>query len=222
MAGGSLDSQTGILLIREETGMAEAKDLSERKRIQHIEEMKEQVLKLVENPEFLHLGGLISLEAQEKFLERILFMEGAEEKPLTELLENEGVRVPSPEGLDDAQLHAKLWEVINAIAGMGHYLSSTDHLSDRQLYEHLWGEILSEPTSVSPDTSTTACHIDILGGCSDEDLKLWMKYYADDDERLSWEDEFLDEMPPKEPLPYDRDRYLPTPEYGNFQTQDVC
>ena len=203
--------------------MAEAKDLSEQKRIQHIEEMKQKVLKLVGNPAFFNMDGLKSLEAQEKFLERILFMEEAEETPLTELLENAGVRVPSPEDLDDTQLHAKLWEVIYAMALMGHYLSSTDHLSDRQLYEHLWSEILPEPTIVSPDPSTTACHIDILGGCSDEDLKIRLKYYADDEERLSWEDEFPeDEMPLKEPLPYDRDRHLPAPAYGNLQARDIC
>lgn len=195
--------------------MAEAKESSEQKRKQHIREMKDKILQLVEDPECLYLDGL-SLEGQEKFLEHILFMEGLEEQPLFDLLEKRGVLLPAPKGLDDAQLHAKLWDVINAMALMRHYLSSTDHLSDRQLYEHLWNDILLEPTSVSTDASTS-CHIDILGGCSDEDQMIRLKYYADDDERECWECDFPeDEIPPKEPLPYDRDRHLPAPANSVF------
>ena len=203
--------------------MAEAEELSQKKRKQHIEEMKAQIIKITGDPECLYLDGLKSLKAQERFLEQILFMEGIEEKPLIEQLENAGVRVPSPEDLDDAKLHEKLWDVIHAMALAGHYLTHTDHLSDRELYELLWTEILQEPTSVNPDTSTTSCHIDILGGCSDEDLRIRMQYYADEDERLDWQNEFPDfEMPAKEPRPYDRDRHLPAPPYGNFQSQDIC
>jgi hypothetical protein len=203
--------------------MAEAEELSQKKIKQHIEEMKAQIFKLTGDPECLYLGGLTSLRDQERFLERVLSMEEMEEKPLIRQLENAGVRVPSPEDLDDAKLHEKLWDVIHAMALAGHYLTHTDHLSDRELYELLWTEILQEPTSVNPDTSTASCHIDILGGCSDEDLKIRLQYYADDDERDCWESEFEDdEMPPKKPLPYDRDRHLPVPSYGRSQSEDIC
>ena len=57
------------------------------------------------------------------------------------------------------------------MARLGRYLSSTDHLSDRELYERLWTDILREPTSVCPDDPSMSCHIDLLGGCSDEDLR---------------------------------------------------
>ena len=87
-------------------------------------------------------------------------MEGVEEKPLIEQLEKGGIRVPLPGDLEDGHLHDKLWEVINAMALMGHYLIHTDHLSDRQLYEYLWSDILREPASICPDTSTVSCHID--------------------------------------------------------------
>jgi hypothetical protein len=203
--------------------MAQAKKWTEKNRRQHIERMKAQILKITGDPECLYLGGLKSLRDQERFLERVLAMEESEEKPLISQLENAGVRVPPPEDLDDGKLHEKLWDVIHAMALAGHYLTHTDHLSDRELYELLWTEILREPTSVNPDTSTTSCHIDILGGCSDEDLKIRLQYYADDDERDCWESEYQDdEMPPKKPLPYDRDRHLPAPSYGNFQSQDIC
>ena len=134
-----------------------------------------------------------------------------------EYLEKEGILLPSPQDLDETQLHSKLWEVINAMALAGHFLASTDHLSDRDLYELLWSDILRQPTSISLDPSTTTCHIDILGGCSEEDQRIRLKYYADDDERDCWASDFPeDDLPPKEPLPYDRDRHLPVPENSAF------
>lgn len=58
------------------------------------------------------------------------------------------------------------------------------------------------------------CHLDVLGGCSEEDLILSMRYYSDDEERVEWQKDFPDfPMPPKEKPPYDRDRMLPQPEY---------
>ena len=44
-----------------------------------------------------------------------------------------GIALPAPEELTDAQLSAKLWEVIEALAFLGAYLEHTDHLSDREL-----------------------------------------------------------------------------------------
>ena len=192
--------------------MAESTVMSEEQRKQHIVQMKKLLERHWGNPAFLNMDGLKNLEDQEKFLEHILSIEGIDEEPLFDQLENRGIRLTPPEELDDTQLHEKLWEIINAMAMAGHYLSSTDHLSDRQLYELLWSNILREPTSVFTDSSASFSHIDILGGCSDEDLKIRLKYYADDDERACWESDFPeDEIPPKEPLPFDRDRHLPEP-----------
>jgi hypothetical protein len=192
--------------------MAEDNDLSERKRIARIEALKEKVIKLAGgDPECLYLNGL-NLEIQESFLKQVLFMEGLDEKPLFEQLEKAGLQLIRPEHLKDTALYAKLWETIHSMARMGYYLSNTDHLSDRELYTLLWKDILRQPESVNPDPSKTSCHIDILGGCSEEDLKIRLKYYADEDERSCWEGDFPeDEIPPKEPLPYDRDRHLPVP-----------
>jgi len=195
--------------------MPETKETSEQARKRHIEEMKDQLKQHFGNPKDLCLGTFKSLKQEEEFLEHIVFMEGAAEQPLFDQLENAGVRLIRPEDMDDAQLHTNLWEVINSMALLGHYLSSTDHLSDRQLYEVLWHKILREPTSICPNNSGASCHIDILGGCSEEDFQIRLKYYMEEEERLDWAAEFPeDTIPPKEPLPYDRDRHLPEPEYG--------
>jgi hypothetical protein len=203
--------------------MSEQKELQEQQRNQHIKEMKHQLQDHFGQSEPVFWGNFQTLEEEEKFLEHILFMEGVGEQPLFDLLEKGGVKVPRPADLDDTQLHIKLWEVINGMALLGCYLSSTDHLSDRQLYEALWTDILREPASVCPNNSNAACHIDILGGCSEEDLQLRLKYYADEEERLDWADEFPDcVLPPHESLPYDRDRHLPGPPDPLMRSTNSC
>jgi hypothetical protein len=190
--------------------MSRTKEVQEQQMRQHIEKMKD----LLRDDFRLDPEKFASLEEEERFWEQILFMEGIGEHPLSDLLREQGLQIPLPAALDDTQLKAKLWEIINAMAHLGCYLSSTDHLSDRQLYELLWDDILPEPTAVCPGDSGAACHIDILGGCSAEDLELRLKYYADEDERDAWASEFPDYViPPHEPLPYDRDRHLPQPAF---------
>jgi hypothetical protein len=180
--------------------------------MQRHKEMKEELRR--QYMDIPYFSGL-KPEQQDSFLNQLIFMEAMEEEPLFDLLDQEGLQLPEPSSLNDEQLHAKLWEVISAMARLGQYLSRTDHLSDRQLYEHLWSELLRQPTSVSSGDSNYFCCIDILGGCSEEDMQIALKYYAEEDERLAWEGEYPDdEIPEHEPLPYDRDRFLPEPPIG--------
>ncbi len=203
--------------------MSKTQEPQEQKRNQHIQEMKELLQQHFGKSGVLYGGKFDSARQEEEFLEHILFMEGIGEQPLFDLLENGGVLLPRPADLDDAELQTKLWEVINAMALLGCYLSRTDHLSDRQLYEALWTNILREPTAVCPNNPNAACCIDILGGCSEEDLLLNLKYYADEEERLDWAREFPDDIiPSNEPLPYDRDRHLPEPPCFSTRRMDTC
>jgi hypothetical protein len=137
-----------------------------------------------------------------------------ESAPLTtnlQQLEKIGVDVPPPDKLDDRQLHAKLWEVIHGLARLRTFLTSTNHLSDRQLYGLLWGDLLRHEVENLPSDAGWTCHLDILGGCSDEDLQLRLKYYADEADREIWQMEFPDDrIPPHEDPPYDRDAKLPS------------
>jgi hypothetical protein len=130
-----------------------------------------------------------------------------------EIFRAEGIELPPAEDLDDDALTAKLQEVIAALAARNTFLSSTDHLSDRELYTHLVRETFQEITKdvVAPGWNH---HLDILGGCSEEDIELHLRYYADDDERARWLKSFPDYvLPPKEKPPSDRDRHLPKPRY---------
>ena len=55
--------------------------------------------------------------------------------------------------------------------------------------------------------------VDIIGSGSAEDTALFLRYYATDEDRELWKRELPDEdIPPREGLPFDRDRLLPTGE----------
>ena len=96
---------------------------------------------------------------------------------------------------------------------LGTFLHNTNHLSDRELYTELWQEELREPTVLMPENAAFAWHIDMIGSGSEEHLALYMKYYADEEERRNWLKEWpKDVLPEREDPPYDRDRLLPRAE----------
>ncbi|WP_341326912.1 hypothetical protein [Methylotuvimicrobium sp. KM2] len=129
-----------------------------------------------------------------------------------------GMTLPNPEELDDTQLSAKLWEVINGLAMLRMFLYSTDHLNDRELYEILWHDVLREEGPVMPLDNDSAFHIDILGSGSETDIELYLRYYADEEERHRWAKDWPEDiMPPHEEPPYDRDRHLPSRDQAQWR-----
>lgn len=155
------------------------------------------------------------LDATEGFLRYLLTLEQAPSSTLAKQLIRDGIELPPPDALDDASISKKLEEVILGLANLRTYLTHTDHLSDRQLYEHLWLKDLNDPEyefdEHMGDFQTT---IDFVGDCSDESMKLYHRFYADELDRDWWMSENPDyEMPEMEPAPYDRDSHLPHPPF---------
>jgi hypothetical protein len=152
-------------------------------------------------------------ELEEAFLEQVLALETHGFVCPFDVLATEGVSLPPPEELDEASLPKKLQELIDELAKRRLFLERTDHLSDRELYSWLWKNALREEL-MGFGMPFGNCHLDVLGGCSEEDLILGMRYYADPEERARWAKEFPDfPMPPSEKPPFDRDRRLPKSEY---------
>lgn len=149
----------------------------------------------------------------ESFWSRVVAWEKAPRTSHFEQLVRHGFELPDPDDMNDAQLSLKLWQLIHELSQMHVYLSQTNHLSDRELYQHLWQETLHEAIPDLPIDPDGAWHIDILGGCSEEDIALHLKYYADEEWRKDWATRFPDDVIPahKDP-PYDRDRLLPQAE----------
>ncbi len=176
----------------------------------------ERIARLRERIRNLPGGALIGCsdscpaDVEERFLANVLSIEEEPTVSLLEQLQTRGVRVVPPETLDDADLTPALWQLIEALADVGICLERTDHLSDRQLYDWLWTTQLPEPINLPECDDGGTWHFDVLGGCSLEDLRTCLTYYADDYYREQWVEEFPNEpLPEPRPRPFDRDRHLP-------------
>ena len=163
-----------------------------------------------------------SAEVEEAFWKHVVDYEEAPWTTHFQQLENAGVSLPAPDPLKDEELTAKLWEIIRKLALLRVFIEQTDHLSDRELYTHLWTDSLREETKALPLAANSAYHIQLLGGWSEEDTQLYLKYYADEDWRQQWHKDWpTDPIPTHEDPPYDRDRLLPKPDYGPPTGQEL-
>ncbi len=195
-------------------------DEDEAERAKKIAELKRQAQELVGGK--MAEGELEECppEVTEQFLEQVVAYEKAPWTTNFKQLEEAGMELPAPETLNDEQLTKKLWEVIHGLALLRVFLEDTNHLSDRELYTLLWSDMLREEVKAVPLDEDGAYHVSPLGGCSEEDIQLQMKYYADEDWRRHWLEDFPDfPMPEHEDPPYDRDRLLPRPDYGSASRQ---
>jgi hypothetical protein len=182
-------------------------------RIFHIEALKGELEELAGGNFTLEkVDDALPPELEEQFLEQILAFERAEQVTHRERLERAGVALPPVDTLDDDALPLKLIEVVHTLAEMRIYLENTNHLSDRQLYTYLLAEALNESGPLLPPDMPMNCHLDICGSGSEDDIAIWLRYYADDETRAQWATDFPDmTVPPHEPPPFDRDRHLPRP-----------
>jgi hypothetical protein len=134
---------------------------------------------------------------------------GAPRTTIFELLVRRGVPLPGPDDVQDVDIRSVLWRVIHALADEGVLLDCTNHLSDRELYLLLWTRFLREEYPVVSDHGAMTMHIDMLGAWSNEDVQTYLRYYAEEESRRNWEQNFNENIPEHVDPPYDRDRFLP-------------
>lgn len=152
-------------------------------------------------------------EIIEKFLRDVVQYE-EEDMGLVPVVKLPPLEFPGLDDLSDKEVHDLLWQKIHELAARRIFLEQTDHLSDRELYEVLCSSEMRE-CSTQAIGPNGAIHFDILGGYSNEDIELYLKYYADEVDRAFWMDDWPDDkLPPHEDPPYSRDCRLPTP-YGD-------
>ena len=150
----------------------------------------------------------------ESFLQSVVNFEKAPWTSTFQQLLEAGVELPAPEEMNDEELTAKLWEIIRHLAERRVFITTTNHLSDRELYLHLWSDVFHERTKDLPFDPYSAHHIDLLSSGSDEDTFLHMKFFADEKWRAQWLKDFPDyEMPAHVDPPHDRDRFMPQATY---------
>ncbi len=184
-------------------------------RVQHeirIEKLRQDIKEVTGEELLLGKAEDCEPEVEEAFLEQVLALETHGFVCPFDILARDGFSLPPPEELDDAALTKTLRELIEELARRRLFLERTSHLSDRELYSWLWKDALREEL-MGFGLPFGNCHLDVLGGCSEEDIITDMRYYADDERRASFLAEFPDfPMPPLEKPPFDRDQYLPKPE----------
>lgn len=182
-------------------------------------DQERRIAKLREELEKLG-GSTMSFEAmpadmEEEFLRHVLEYETAEPISLYTLLENSGLDIPAPAEVTDDRIPVKLKEIVESMASLGAYLLHTNHLSDRQLYSYLYDEGLREEAVLFPENPSYAYMIDLTGSGSEEDNQCYLKYYADDEHRKQWAQDWPeDHLPDQEDPPFDRDRHLPQSPLG--------
>lgn len=126
-----------------------------------------------------------------------LFMEGPTTTYFQQLLDA-GIALPEPASVSDADIRTKLWEVIAGLEKLRAFMEPTNHLNDRELYAQLWNDVLRGETPAIDEIGFRS-HLDMtrLDG-DDAEAMLYLKYYADEDERTGWLAEYSpgDKMPP--------------------------
>ncbi len=151
-------------------------------------------------------------ESYEEYARKMrLFEDGPTTTNFQQLVDG-GITLTHPDALPDAEVAAKLFEVIHALAQLRVYLEGTDHLSDKDLYATLWHDTLREGVPAIDDLGFNHC-VHLLSGGGEPETMLYLKYFADEDYRQHWLEEFPGyDMPVHEDPPHNRDRLLPRPQ----------
>lgn len=184
-------------------------------------ELVEALWRKIEEQSVSFEDNSLEPKLRKQFWDDIAAYEEAEWTTSFDLLSQSGVTLPPPEMLNDAQLTAKLWEVVRALAMLRTFLLNTDHLSDRALYETLWHDVLREEFPNMSVNNDSAWQIDLLGSGSEQDNELFLRHYADEETRQHWAQDFpSDVLPAHEALPHNRDRHLPASAQPEWFHQD--
>ena len=130
--------------------------------------------------------------------------------PPANQLADEHIPLLPPDEITDETLTPILWELLHNLALRGFYVLHTDHLSDRELYAELWTRGLREPAHLPGRNPRGGWFHDFLGSWGEEEMQLWLRYYASDEDRAKHAKEWTKApLPPKEKPPFNRDWRLP-------------
>lgn len=123
-----------------------------------------------------------------------------------QVLRARGIVIPDDDGaFDDQALAAKIREIVETLGELGMAIEFTDHLTDRELYRWLVGDMLLQEIILG---GSGFWHVSPIGGYSEEDIQIHLQYYASDEDRREWEEDFGEKAPPKKARVADRDRFL--------------
>ena len=108
-------------------------ELEDSLRTIHIEELKRKARELSNGEMIMHESEDIPADIAEQFWEQVVAFEEGPFTTHSKQLAQDGVELPPPDELDDQQLSKKLWELLDRLAARHVFVTSTNHLSDRDL-----------------------------------------------------------------------------------------
>ncbi|NBD38312.1 MAG: hypothetical protein GVY10_07080 [Verrucomicrobia bacterium] len=170
-------------------------------------------IKVLED-ELRQLGGEVGEapdcppEIHKAFLESVLAFEKAHtcrEEWEINLAQEVGARLSlpeKPECLSDKEMSGLLRKLIEILVSFHCVPAFTDHLCDRELYRKIKNDILPYPLVLGPNVEGGHWYKE----CCDTDA--WLRYYAGEDVRRRWKDEFDEELPSREKPVADRDAWI--------------
>jgi len=130
--------------------------------------------------------------------------------PPAQQLVEENIPLLPPAEISDETLIPILWELPHNLSLRGFYVLHTDHFSDRELDAELWGRGLREPAHLPRRNSRGGWFHDFLGSWGEDEMHLWLQFYASDEERAKHAKENpRDSIPAKQKPSFNRDWRLP-------------
>ncbi len=138
---------------------------------------------------------------ENEFLASILAWERAPVMAISQWFEPE-LMIPTPEVLDEEEVHDILWDSIHKLYSKRIVLDFTDHLTDRELYWIIFRDIFPSREK-KIDLPKNYLHWN-CAGADEDDPNIWLTYYASDRERAAWAEETSLPLPPAEIPPYPR------------------
>ena len=142
----------------------------------------------------------IPTPVENEYLASMLAWERAPVLPIADWFQPRLI-LANPEDLSKEQLSKVLWDAIYKLYEKRIVLDFTDHLSDYELYMTIARDILPSPEK-KIETSPTYLHWHCLDPSECPDI--WLRYYASEEERRAWAEEFHEEPPKAHTPPFRR------------------
>lgn len=143
---------------------------------------------------------LMSTSSENEFLQSMLDWERAPIVPVNEWFDPP-LQLPNPDKLDETQLSQLLEETIHKLFEKQIVLDFTDHLSNRELYCLICRDILPAHEKLI-QRQNNYLHWDCANTNDDPDV--WLRYYASNEDRETWQEETGGFLPEREQLPHRR------------------
>jgi hypothetical protein len=86
----------------------------------------------------------LSPKEREQFWRHVVEYETAPSTTHFQQLTEAGLELPAPDDVSDEEVTPSLLALVGGLARIRVFITNTDHLSDRELYEVLWRDVLRD------------------------------------------------------------------------------